>query len=426
MPVAVVCKICGKEFDVKPSHLKNGWGKYCSIRCKNEGQKIGKFVNCSYCGKKVYRSLSTLSRKSKTKIYFCNKSCHCAWKNKNRSCKRKSKLLKDLWRSWCNSSIRICGILGTDANSVDLPTSFLFSSKKNKSVPLKRPSKKTLYNFYWKKNKSQTEIAEFFNATHTSVKRWLDYYKIPVKSRALSCGRSLSSRKNLILGRTKEAIRKSAESRRIYSKEKLIRIIHDFVEKEGRIPTKNEFAKNSSYPDHVTYREYFGTWNNAIKVAGYMPNKRWFAPRNLKAKDGHLCHSISEIIIDDWLFKNNIPHDREGPYPEGKYRFDFIIRGIFIEFFGLADAFDIASHYTEIMDEKRKICKKYRIPLVELYEKDLYNLDNVLGEKFMSKQDKHKRKVKRQAKFTIFDAIRDNKGKGIKATDLIKILKKIT
>lgn len=32
---------------------------------------------------------------------------------------------------------------------------------------------------------------------------------------------------------------------------------------------------------------------------------------------------------------------------------------------------------------------------------------------------------KQEKEYTVFDAIRDNKGKGIKATDLVKILKKL-
>ncbi len=34
-------------------------------------------------------------------------------------------------------------------------------------------------------------------------------------------------------------------------------------------------------------------------------------------------------------------------------------------------------------------------------------------------------RIKKNAEYTVFDAIRDNKGKGIKAKDLLKILKKI-
>ena len=34
-------------------------------------------------------------------------------------------------------------------------------------------------------------------------------------------------------------------------------------------------------------------------------------------------------------------------------------------------------------------------------------------------------RLQEESEYTVFDAIRDNKGKGIKAVDLIKILKKI-
>ncbi len=382
----IKCKICGKGFYTKPYLLRQGWGKYCSKECRNKSQRTGKFITCSYCGKKVYRTPADLRRGSKTKTYFCNKSCQCAWKNKQRKNKKKHRLLAHLWRSWCNSSTTGCGPVSTDANSVDLPTKFFFKflkseKKKAKILSLKRPSKKILYNLYRERSYNQSEIAKIFNATHTSVKRWFCYYKIPVKPRILSCGRNPNSIKNLELGKTPEAERKSAEARRIYTKEKLIQKIREFVEKHGRVPTKNEFCNDSSCPDYVTYRDYFGTWSKAIKKAGYEPNERWFSGRDLYAKDGHKCNSISEIIIDDWLFENNIPHIREYLYPEGRYRCDFVVNNIFVEFFGLADAFNISSSYAEIMEKKKEICKKHDIQLIELYGKDLYNLDQTLAEK---------------------------------------------
>lgn len=44
-------------------------------------------------------------------------------------------------------------------------------------------------------------------------------------------------------------------------------------------------------------------------------------------------------------------------------------------------AFSIKLNYPAIMERKRKLCKKYNIPLIEIYEKDLYNLDQTLGKK---------------------------------------------
>lgn len=78
----VICKICGKKFYTKPRHLKIGWGKYCSNQCKYESQKTGKFVKCEVCGKKIYRTPKEL-RHSKSRKYFCSKSCFAIWKNEN-------------------------------------------------------------------------------------------------------------------------------------------------------------------------------------------------------------------------------------------------------------------------------------------------------------------------------------------------------
>jgi hypothetical protein len=249
-----------------------------------------------------------------------------------------------------------------------------------KTLLFKRPAKKLLYELYWKKNYTQSEIADIFRVTHTSVKRWLNYFTISIKPRILSCGRSPNSLSNLELGRTPEVEKKSAETRRIYTKEKLLLIIREFVEKHGRTPTKNEFAHSRFYPDHVTYRDHFGTWNNAIKEAGYKPNESQFSQRGLRAKDGHRCNSISEIIIDDWLSENNVPHTREVLYPEGRYRCDFVVNNIFIEFFGLAGVLEINRGYNETIERKKGMCKKHNIRLIELYEKNLYSLDQLLSE----------------------------------------------
>jgi len=76
------CLICGKDFYAKPNHLKVGWGKYCSNKCKFISQKKGKIVECSNCGKRIYRIPSDFIN-SKSGLFFCNKSCHCSWMNKN-------------------------------------------------------------------------------------------------------------------------------------------------------------------------------------------------------------------------------------------------------------------------------------------------------------------------------------------------------
>lgn len=76
----VKCKICSTGFYAKPHWLLHGWGKYCSMDCKRQAQKTGVFTSCFLCGKKVYRTQKAL-RVSKSKKYFCDKSCQTKWRN---------------------------------------------------------------------------------------------------------------------------------------------------------------------------------------------------------------------------------------------------------------------------------------------------------------------------------------------------------
>jgi hypothetical protein len=76
------CKICGKEFYVKPFHAKKGWGKYCSIKCRTKSQFKGRWVECAHCGKKIWRTPKDFKRSKRNK-FFCSVACHCSWENKN-------------------------------------------------------------------------------------------------------------------------------------------------------------------------------------------------------------------------------------------------------------------------------------------------------------------------------------------------------
>ncbi len=76
----VNCQICSKDFYVKNNHLKRGWGKYCSIKCRNKSQIKGKTIKCKACGKSIFRSLAQL-RHSKSGESFCSKSCYYKKRN---------------------------------------------------------------------------------------------------------------------------------------------------------------------------------------------------------------------------------------------------------------------------------------------------------------------------------------------------------
>lgn len=76
----VRCKMCAALFYAKPSWLKHGYGKYCSARCQYEGRKNGKIINCFICGTVTYKPRKVIKR-SKSKKYFCSKSCQTKWRN---------------------------------------------------------------------------------------------------------------------------------------------------------------------------------------------------------------------------------------------------------------------------------------------------------------------------------------------------------
>lgn len=79
MPL-VKCKICNSDFYPRPSHVKRGWGIYCSRDCKHIGAQIKTELNCSICGILISKTPSQIKRSKSTK-YFCGKSCQTKWRN---------------------------------------------------------------------------------------------------------------------------------------------------------------------------------------------------------------------------------------------------------------------------------------------------------------------------------------------------------
>lgn len=119
---------------------------------------------------------------------------------------------------------------------------------------------------------------------------------------------------------------------------------------------------------HVA-RDIFGTWNKAIEAAGFDPNPVMFAKKYV-ARDGDICDSLAERIIDDYLSRRNIKHVRNYPYPgNGGFTVDFKIGDIWIEFFGLSGQL---KRYDFLKRKKIKLAKDVGINLIKIYPKDLF------------------------------------------------------
>jgi hypothetical protein len=151
--------------------------------------------------------------------------------------------------------------------------------------------------------------------------------------------------------------------RQEYSKEELLRKIRDFYQQNHRIPLKRELNM------YKVYQLRFGSWNGAIRAAGFETNPQLFAHK-FTALDGHRCDSFTEKIIDDWLYGKGIPHQRNWRYGDTKMTADFFIEpDIVIEFFGLAG---VQSKYDEISERKRMFCGERYIQLIEIYPENVF------------------------------------------------------
>lgn len=155
-------------------------------------------------------------------------------------------------------------------------------------------------------------------------------------------------------------------------KSTLLDSIKEFVKLNGRIPYKWELG------NYNAARGRFGTWNNAIKAAGFIPNPVMFAKKYI-AKDGDKCDSLAEKIIDDYLSKRNIKHIRNFPYPGNMgFTVDFKVGKNWVEFFGLSGQL---KKYDELKRKKIALAKEFGLDLIKIYPKDLFisnNLSNIL------------------------------------------------
>jgi hypothetical protein len=159
----------------------------------------------------------------------------------------------------------------------------------------------------------------------------------------------------------------------------LIEIIQTFYEREGRIPLHAEFNSDPDYPNPDTYCAMFGSWNEAIRGAGFVPNQASIGSIIL-ARDGHKCRSLAERTIDDWLFDHLIEHDKEVCYPNSRLRADWRAEDVYIEYLGLSTNYDhwLNDNYHETLLRKRAICRKHNLTLIELYPEDLGCLEECL------------------------------------------------
>ena len=186
-------------------------------------------------------------------------------------------------------------------------------------------------------------------------------------------------------------------------KAELMRLVPEFVESCGFTPSAD--ANPISYAftsrlsgvnkgqvflafgrmggtDHV--KKKFGSWFKGLVETGALPDGVQPTARGVRclAHDGHVCHSLDEQRIDNWLSANNLSHEREPKYPShptlnasGRRRADWKVGATFIEYFGLVGD----AGYDTKMDEKIMLSTQAGIDMVGIYPSDLERIDERLG-----------------------------------------------
>ena len=96
-----------------------------------------------------------------------------------------------------------------------------------------------------------------------------------------------------------------------------------------------------------------------------------------RAADGHFVRSKAEMLIDNWLYMAEIVHayERKLPIEEDVYSDFYIPTGkVYIEYWG----YENDPKYLARKKKKIELYKKYGFNLIELQDKEVQNLDDIL------------------------------------------------
>ncbi|MCK5718937.1 MAG: hypothetical protein KAH84_03185 [Thiomargarita sp.] len=96
-----------------------------------------------------------------------------------------------------------------------------------------------------------------------------------------------------------------------------------------------------------------------------------------RATDGHFVRSKAEMLIDNWLYMVEIVHayERKLPIEEDVYSDFYIPTGkVYIEYWG----YENEPKYLARKKVKQELYKKYGFNLIELEDKEVQNIDDIL------------------------------------------------
>ena len=134
-------------------------------------------------------------------------------------------------------------------------------------------------------------------------------------------------------------------------------------------------------PSKELANEIFGSWAHLLAEADLLKltNRGTGGYRSI-ASDGHLCLSLGERAICEYLTLKDIPHTKEPLYPKHKtlnpnnlMRADFLIGEVFVEFAGMMSN----PEYATRIKAKRRLAKEKGIPWFKLESVEIEDLETL-------------------------------------------------
>lgn len=149
----------------------------------------------------------------------------------------------------------------------------------------------------------------------------------------------------------------------------------------GKLYNIRKLINKQNYFHFIAYEKYLIDCYNIITNNENMPL--------LTTKDGDQVRSRGELIIDNYLYGNNISHEYEKSVyiNEIELRPDFYLPeyDVYIEYWGYDENSqdrEIADAYEQRKHEKQGLYKQGNITLIEIENKDFENIYLTLDNKF--------------------------------------------
>lgn len=141
----------------------------------------------------------------------------------------------------------------------------------------------------------------------------------------------------------------------------------------GRRPVQTDLKYYKNVPSANAYRNEFGSFKIALNEAGFEKRKIFRTKNGVKLRSWYELKLAQVLESYGIEYENEIMYKDVIPNFDRKYRFDFRIKmnskSYYIELFGIQGN----ELYEKRKQEKIQLCEKNNIPLIQIYQTDIYS-----------------------------------------------------